>query len=76
VTADTFGHLDDDSATFQLDFFPLIEVIIAPPMAITNIVSTFVIYHNASIEAVKLEAAILPPLLLPAEVVGEETEKL
>lgn len=38
-------------------------------------VSRLVVDHDSVIEAVELEVAILPPLLLPSDIMREETSK-
>lgn len=42
-------------------------------MGVANIISPFIMHHDTLVVGVKLEAPILPSLLLAAEVVGEET---
>jgi hypothetical protein len=73
LLANAVGNLDNGAAPLQLQFLANIEVLVALPVRISNEVSAVVINHDAFVEGVVFESSILPPLLLPSQVTGEET---
>jgi hypothetical protein len=65
------GHLDYD-ALVQRELVALLQCTALLPVRIPNEVAVGVIHHDAAVERVQLEEAILPSLLLAAEVEGKE----
>jgi hypothetical protein len=72
MIAHTFGGLHNHPTAFELNFFAVAEFIILTPVSVSNKVSPFVIDHDPLVESMKLEAAILPALLLSLEIMREE----
>jgi hypothetical protein len=75
LAPDTLGHLNNDSTTFQLNLFAFVEFPVALPMHISNKIAAVIVDHDALIESVVFETAILPPLLFPSEIMGEEADE-
>ena len=75
LAANTFIDLDDNPASFQFHLFPIVKVPVAAPMHIPNEVSPVIVDHDAFVERVVFDSAILPSLLFSLEIVGEEADK-
>ena len=75
VACHALGDLHDDPS-LQLELFPFVEVVIVPPVHVTDVVPALVVDHNTLVVRVVLEASILPSFLFPLEVVGKEARVL
>jgi hypothetical protein len=65
----------DNHPTLQLDFFAFVEFVVAPPVHVTNEVAALIVDHDALVEGVVFESAILPSLLLPLEIASKQADK-
>jgi hypothetical protein len=59
----------NQSSFVQLELVAVLDFVDRPPVMITDVVPLFVIYHDALVEGMVLEIAILPPFGLAAQVV-------
>ena len=69
----TLGDLDYDTAAFELELFSVIKFPVSPPMRVSDVVASLIVNHEAFVEQMILEPAILPTLLLSFQIMREET---
>jgi len=72
---DGVGDLDHD-ALVQRELVALVQRVAVLPVHVAQKVVRLVVDHDAVVEGVEAEVAVLPPLLLPPHVVREETSEL
>lgn len=75
LAADAFGNLNDNPPSLQFHLLAFVKVPIASPVHVPNEMATVIVDHDALVEGVVFDPAILPSLLLPLEVVGEEADE-
>lgn len=68
------GDLDQD-ALVQAELIPLMQLVALFPVCVADVVPCLVAHHDAVVEGMEFEESILPSLLLPPDIVGEETSK-
>ena len=68
-------HLDK-RAIVQVQLVALVQLVAVLVVGVAEKVAGLIVDHDAVVEGVKLEEAILPALLLAADIVGEETAEL
>jgi hypothetical protein len=67
-------NLDQD-ALIEAELVAFLQLIALLPVGVAYVVPRLVAHHDAAVEAVEFEVAILPPLLLPSDVVCEEASE-
>jgi hypothetical protein len=72
--AHSLGHLDQ-SAIIQAEFVPLVQLVAVLVVCVAQKIPRLVIDHDPVVEGVELQVAILPTLLLPSDIVGEQTSE-
>jgi hypothetical protein len=63
------------SAIVQSELVPLLQLVAVLVVSISQKVPRLVIDHHPTVEGMKLEVSILPPLLLSSDILREETSK-
>lgn len=72
LATDTLGDLNNDGSAFQVEFFAFTKVEVFPPVHIADEISSFIVDHDALVERMKFQAAVLPSFLFPFQIVGKE----
>ena len=75
LTAYTFGDLNDNPPSLQFHLFAITKVPVAAPVHVPNEMTAVIVDHDPFVERVVFDSAILPSLLLPLEVMGEEADE-
>jgi len=70
------GYLNEHAALFQLELVSFLWFLSVSEMAITDKVPWYIVDHDAAIEGVEFEEAILPPFLLSPQIVCEQASVL
>lgn len=69
------GDLNHD-ALVEVELIALVKLVGVFVVGVAEEVARLVVHHDAVVEGVEFEIAILPPLLLASDIVGEETAVL
>lgn len=69
------GHLNHDTLV-EVEFVALVQLVAVFVVGVPEEVASLVVHHDAIVERVELEIAILPAFLLAPDIVGEKTAEL
>jgi hypothetical protein len=76
LAADAFHDLNNDPSTLQLDLLAFTKLLFTLPVHVPDGMAALIVDHDALVEGVVFEAAILPSLLLPPEIVGKQADEI